>query len=67
MCLYLQVEMMKRDIGSCLKKTVTAMLRRLMTRELAMKFSMTGTGKTLKHKKLCFRDTEACLAIERKY
>ncbi|XP_018019467.1 uncharacterized protein LOC108675923 [Hyalella azteca] len=50
---------------STLNKTATSMLKLLLTRELALAFSMTGLGLRRQRTKMKFDNSPSCLAIER--
>jgi hypothetical protein len=50
-----------------LSRTVASMLKVLLTRELAIQFSMTGLGKKRRREKLVFKGSSACRLIEREY
>jgi hypothetical protein len=50
-----------------LPRTVSSMLKVLLSRELATQFSMTGLGKKRRREKLVFMSSSACRLIEREY
>ncbi|XP_018019459.1 uncharacterized protein LOC108675917 [Hyalella azteca] len=55
-----------QSVGECtLSRTVIVMMKMLMTRPLAMKFSMTGLGDKRLPTKVKFDNSPACLLIER--
>ncbi|XP_047736003.1 uncharacterized protein LOC125177735 [Hyalella azteca] len=51
---------------STLNRSATSMLKMLLTRDLALKYTMTGLGLRRQRAKIKFENSPACIAIDRK-
>lgn len=61
------MELLVNQRDCTLQKSVSGMTKVLLSRKLAMQYSMTGMGSKRQQTKLQFRNTSACSLIERKF